>query len=352
MTQPHVKLLSFNVNGLGQKSKRSIIFNKVKQLKCIAFLQETHCTKPEEKVWEDQWKGKIYFSNGTSKSAGVAILFPPDLDIELCDKKCDDDGRFLLLKIKIQFNMYVLCNVYAPTQDHKLEQNNFSVKIKEELAPYANDNILLGGDFNFYKNPKLDKMDSMINKNDNPVYRNEICALLEAFTLSDCFRNLYLTLRRYTWHARGKSSRLDYWFISEHLLNELESYQIIPGLHSDHSILKVEIGNDIPNRGKGIWKFNNSLLHDTNYVKEIKNIIHNCESEYSELEDKGLAWEMTKMKIRSFSVPYCVKKKKERQAFKKSLEHDLEQLQELLDSNPSQQSQELYNCSNKRIRKI
>ncbi len=42
---------------------------------------------------------------------------------------------------------------------------------------------------------------------------------------------------------------------------------------------------------------------------------------------------MTKMKIR------------DRQAFKKSLEKDFENLQETLDSNPSYQSQELYDSN-------
>ncbi len=53
------------------------------------------------------------------------------------------------------------------------------------------------------------------------------------------------------WHARGKSFHLDYWFISENLLNDLTSYKIQSGLHSDYSILKIEIGNNNLSRGKG-----------------------------------------------------------------------------------------------------
>ncbi len=133
--------------------------------------------------------------------------------------------------------------------------------------------------------------------------------------LTDCFRDIYPSLRWYTWPSRGKSSRLDYWFLSEHLLNELESYKFLSGLHSDHTILKLKIGSEPHNREKGLWKFNNnSLLHDLNYVNRF--FFHNCKTEYSSLEDKVLAWEMTKMKIRVFSVLYCVKKK-DRQAFKK-----------------------------------
>ncbi len=76
-------------------------------------------------------------------------------------------------------------------------------------------------------------------------------------------------------------------------------FNIIPGLHSDHSILNIKIRNFHKNRGKGLWKFNTNLLHDEKYVNQIKKIISDAEIEYQMLMDKGLAWEMTKMKIRS-----------------------------------------------------
>ncbi len=118
------------------------------------------------------------FSNGLSNGTGVAILFPSNFDFELCDKKCDNEGRLLLLKVKIQSCTYLLFNVYSPTHDHKLDQNKFASKIKEELSPFANENIILGVDFNFDMDPKLDKMDNMSGKNDDPIYRKEIIALL------------------------------------------------------------------------------------------------------------------------------------------------------------------------------
>ena len=178
------------------------------------------------------------------------------------------------------------------------------------LVPYENENLLVGGDFNFYLDPKLDKLDNMSNRQDNPVYRNEIKALLDSMNLNDAWRTLFPSSRRYTWHSRGKSSRLDYWFNAEHLLNDLQEYKILPGLHSDHSILKISFGNHNINRGKGFWKFNSKLLHDSDYVKNIKEIIQDCKEEYIIQEDKGLTWELVKLKIRSYSVPFCIKKRK------------------------------------------
>ncbi len=73
------------------------------------------------------------------------------------------------------------------------------------------------------------------------------------------------------------------------------------------------------------------MIHDPNYINEIKKIIQECEKEYDNREDKGLDWEMTKLKIRSFSVPFCVKKKRKRLEFKDSLEKQLETLQVEID---------------------
>ncbi len=197
--------MSFNVNGLRLADKRSIIFNKLKQLNTIAFLQETHCTKYDDKAWKDKWNCKSYLSNGTRNRKCVSILFPPNLNIKLCKKRSDNEGRLLLLTIKIQSNVYVWCNIYTATQDHKMDQNSFIANIKEELAPFANESILLGGDFNFYMDPKLDTMGCMPCRNNNPIYRKEINAILESMNLTDCFRNIYPTLKRYTWHSRSNS---------------------------------------------------------------------------------------------------------------------------------------------------
>ncbi len=63
----NVNLVSFNCNGLGLVKKRQIVFQNLKNLKAIIFIQETHCTKDEERKWKREWEGDIFFSNGTSK---------------------------------------------------------------------------------------------------------------------------------------------------------------------------------------------------------------------------------------------------------------------------------------------
>ena len=199
--------------------------------------------------------------------------------------------------------------------DHRKEQILFIDILRNKLATLDQENFILGGDLNIYLDPKLDKQNTMSNKSDHPKYRREFLSIMESFSLADCWRILNPKTRRYTWHARGKASRLDYLLISEHFLNDINECNIMPGVHSDHSIISVEIGKNVDTRGKGFWKLNSSLLHDPYYVFEVKNIIKKSEHELNHNTDKGLIWEIVKLRIRSFSIPYCINKKKAKNRF-------------------------------------
>ncbi len=347
-----MKLVSFNTNGLNQESKRKNVFNKLIKLNSILLLQETHSEKIKENKWKTECNSKIYFSHGLSNARGVCIVIPNILEHTVEEKITDSNGRILIIKIKIKNNSYVICNLYAPTQREKENQLLFIKQVKELLAPFEHENIIIGGDLNFYMDPKLDKSDKIINKYDNLIYRNEVKSLINTMSLLDPWRILNPKLRRYTWHARGKASRLDYFLTSEHLLNEISNCKINPGLFSDHSIINFDLSEENIERGRGFWKFNVKLLHDTDYVKNIKKIIKNSSKELGKHTDKGLTWEIVKLKIRSFTVPYCIKKKKERKSFKLYLEKNLILLLEELDNNPNDNIENNYKISKEELETI
>ncbi len=81
----NLNLVYFNYNGLGLVKKRQIVFQNLKKLNTIIFIQETHCTKEEERRWKKECD--IIFSNVTSKSSGVAIFFPKNINCKICIKK-------------------------------------------------------------------------------------------------------------------------------------------------------------------------------------------------------------------------------------------------------------------------
>ena len=63
------------------------------------------------------------------------------------------------------------------------------------------------------------------------------------------------------------------FLISSRMSNIIKSCSIKAGYRSDHSIIELEIILNKFIRGKGLWKFNNSLLKDQEYLTLVNKII-------------------------------------------------------------------------------
>ena len=64
----------------------------------LFFLQETHSSVEHEKQWSDNFKGKMFYSHGTTNSCDVAIAFLGLKSLEVVKTKNDDQGRMQTLK--------------------------------------------------------------------------------------------------------------------------------------------------------------------------------------------------------------------------------------------------------------
>ena len=64
-------------------------------------------------------------------------------------------------------------------------------------------------------------------------------------------------------------------------------------------------------RGPGLWKFNNSLLKDKEYIKQITDSYPIIREKYAGIEDKRLKWKLIKMEIRSITIPFATHKAKQ-----------------------------------------
>ena len=65
-------------------------------------------------------------------------------------------------------------------------------------------------------------------------------------------------------------SRLDYFLVSNSIVNSVCDCTIIPGFKSDHSIVTMNIHLTSEQRGPGYFKINNSLLLQDNYQEKIR----------------------------------------------------------------------------------
>ena len=77
-----------------------------------------------------------------------------------------------------------------------------------------------------------------------------------------------------------KQARLDFYLISENLSRSLQSSTIEPSHRSDHSLVILNLSFQKFKPGRGLWKFNNSLLYDKEYIDLINEKILEIKKQY------------------------------------------------------------------------
>ena len=111
MAKFNLEIVSLNAHGLGSERKRKKVFNILKKTdtsKHGHIFQESHSTKEVGKLWEYQWRKKIFYSHGTSNSRRVCIALRAGVYHKLLSPEVrDDHGRYLILHIEIQEVPYV-----------------------------------------------------------------------------------------------------------------------------------------------------------------------------------------------------------------------------------------------------
>ena len=80
----NLKIISLNVRGLNNSIKRSKIFKWLhRQTAYCYFLLESFSTKQTIDIWESEWGGKIFYSQGSNHSKGLMILVNPWYKLEV-----------------------------------------------------------------------------------------------------------------------------------------------------------------------------------------------------------------------------------------------------------------------------
>lgn len=74
---------------------------------------------------------------------------------------------------------------------------------------------------------------------------------------------------------------MDFFLVSEETFQYVHDSGITPGYRTDHSGVYIKVRFQDNERGKGYWKFNNSLLKDRNYIQTIKKTIEDTLRIYS-----------------------------------------------------------------------
>ena len=293
-TSVKLDILSLNVRGIRDQIKRRSVFLFLKDFNAnIYFLQETYSELKDEIIWKNEWGGEIFFSHGTNHSKGVCILINPITPSQVDYCYSNNSGRIVLITITFGSQKLSLCNVYAPNnQTNQLEfmqELNNCIIDKTELST-----LIVGGDWNC----TLSKKDKIESK------------------------------------AIGMKSRIDYFLLAKNLTKSVKKTEIYPSIAPDHNAIYISLsGSPESPRGPGLWKFNNTLLKDEEYVECVRETYSNTVKYYRQVTNKRLLWELIKMEIRNATISYTKYKAKVSRDRTEEIRRQLEQLDDTICNN-------------------
>ena len=332
----HIKFLSLNVRGLRSSFKRAKVFSWLEEKQAdVIFLQETFSSPDIVSTWASEWNGELFFSHGSVHSGGVMIMIKRNVEYSTVSRTISEDGRYLILKIVIDGNEFILCNVYAPTADKRTEQRIFFENLVTTLHSFENIDavpMIMGGDFNVLMNANLDRQGG--HPHISRMIADVMNEMQSDFDLIDIWRVRNPTVQRFTWKQLLPliQSRLDIWFISDHLQDYIPNVDIIPGVSSDHSAIVLEFKVHSRRKVNAFnWKFNNDLCNDETFCSIMSENIDKWTNESTQFEDIRMRWEYLKYQIRVFSRQYSIDKAKSARMKRAELEKKLQYLEGLLE---------------------
>ena len=186
---------------------------------------------------------------------------------------------------------------------------------------------MIGGDFNTVLDTKIDKKNG--RSDTHKKCREKIQNIMAIFNLIDVWRVQHPETAKFTWHSNTRPpifSRLDYFFISENILNSVNKTEIKAGFKSDHSIVTMTLSITNISRGPGTFKLNNSLLLEEDYQNIIRNSIKHI-TELNENANPNTLWELIKGCIRNESIKYSSFKKKMQSKKEQELQTNIDKLE-------------------------
>ena len=191
------------------------------------------------------------------------------MDFKIKKEDIDNKGRYVILEVEIQKKPYVLINYYVPNLE--TEQVSVLNVILRKLTNFEigdDAKIIFGGDFNMILNLKLDADGGNPSLKSNSI--NVLNKILSENDLIDIWWVRLPEEHRFTWRKKTPllQRRLDYFFLSNILQENIQKVDTLPGIQSDLSPVLVQLRNLYEEKhGPSYWKFNNSLLSDTEYVE-------------------------------------------------------------------------------------
>ena len=251
------RIVSWNVNGIRAAYKKGILNWFSKEQPDILCIQETKAMKeqlPDDLINVNGYNS--FFSSaekkGYSGTATYTNVQPAKVVNGIGIKKFDSEGRFLIT----EFDEFVLFNIYFPNGKARAERLQYKMDFYEAFLKHLKKllkqgkKIVICGDVNT-AHKEIDLARPKPNEKVSgflPQERAWIDKLLEAGFI-DTLRVYNQKPEQYTWwdmmtRARDRNVgwRIDYFFISDNLKDNLKNAFILPEvMGSDHCPVGIEL---------------------------------------------------------------------------------------------------------------
>lgn len=234
-----VKIISWNANGIRTRIKNKDTDPIFEAEPDIILFQETKAEYEKmTKKFLKECGYNTYFLKGESARTGGLATFTketPKIVKRFFNKSSDALGRASVL----EYEDFTLIHVYAPAGTgnkaklaEKLDYYEALLKLAEK---YADKNVIIAGDFNI-----AHKEEDIADLNTKVTFKAEerkVLDDLEALGYVDTFR-LFNTEKAYTsWKTQeakdnNDGARLDYFFVSKSLKDNVKSSEILVDIDS------------------------------------------------------------------------------------------------------------------------
>lgn len=327
MSYKHYNILSLNVNGVNNPVKRSKLIVKLKKEKVdIAYWQETHLSNVEhDKLKKMGFKNTYYSSHRSGKKRGVAILISNRTKFEFKSEISDKEGRFILVKGKIENKEVTLVNIYAPPGSNI----SFYKKVFNLIATESHGSLICAGDFNLLLNPRLDTTN--VKRNCSPTEKS-VRKKLSDLGLIDVWRFMHKTTPGYTFYSARHSlhSRIDYCFMYNKDLNRINECRLGQRDISDHSGIYLNLHFDNKQRTT-LWRLNTGMLNDPTFIQSMTTDLKLYIQENSNDEiNPGIIWDAAKAVLRGKIIELSSRLKKQKTQKLSELQETLKHLEQTL----------------------
>ena len=253
-----MKLISWNVNGVRAIAKKGFI-DLIKQLNPdILCLQETKAQDDQVKeALQELDEYQLLVNSAVKKGySGTAILTkhsPLACTYGIGIEEHDQEGRVICA----EFSDYYLVTVYTPNSGSELKRLTYRQQWDRDFLNYLkkleeSKPVIICGDLNV-AHQDIDLARPKPNYNKSAGFMQEEIDGMDNFTnagLIDTFRYLHPEkTEAYSWWSfrggardRNVGWRIDYFLVSESIINQVESASILADMYgSDHCPVEIDI---------------------------------------------------------------------------------------------------------------